>query len=348
MINNSIENSIIGIDLAKNIMHLVQVDQNGKKVGHQKVKRDELIGCLNNLNKSSLVVMEACGGGNYWSQEINKLDLQVKLMKTKDVKIYATSRQKNDYNDALAICKAARDPELKDVLPKSKEEQDIKFLHKIRSNTIRDRVQKTNSTISSLYEYGYNTKLSKNKFCKACKSEVELAYIEGYITSGVQSILLLECEEIENLCNKEKTLEKLIISNNKQNEKAIRLQTIFGIGAINASCLSVAPMENYATPRDFSASLGLVPKQYTSGDKIVLGGISKQGDRYARTMLIQAARTIAIRAKSDKESKDKLVQWAVKKFAENKSYNIICVGLANKLARIAYAVVTNGSEYVAN
>lgn len=348
MINNSIKNTIIGIDLAKNSMHLVQVDQNGKKIGYQKVTRDELIAYLSNLDKSSLVAMEACGGANYWSQEIAKLGLQVKLMKTKDVKVYATSKQKNDYNDALAICKAARDPELKTVLLKSKEEQDIKFLHKIRSNTIRDRVQKTNSTISSLCEYGYNTKLSKNKFCKSCMLEVELAYSKGYINSGIRSILLLECKEIEDLYDKEKTLEKLIISNNKQSEKATRLQTIFGIGAINASCLSVAPMESYPTPRDFAASLGLVPKQHSSGDKIVLGGITKQGDRYARTMLIQAARTIAIRAKSDKESKDKLVQWAVKKFAENKSYNIICVGLANKLARIAYAVVTNGSEYVAN
>ncbi|WP_250310838.1 transposase [Rickettsia endosymbiont of Oedothorax gibbosus] len=92
------------------------------------------------------------------------------------------------------------------------------------------------------------------------------------------------------------------------NTPPTRLQTIFGIGAINASCLSVAPIESYPTPRDFAASLGLVPKQHSSGDKIVLGGITKQGDRYARTMLIQAARTIAIRAKSGKESKDKLVR----------------------------------------
>lgn len=341
------DNIIIGIDLAKNIMHLVQVDKTGKKVGHKKLKRDELLHYLSSIDKATVVAMEACSGCNYWSQEICNLGLQVKLLKTKDVKIYAKSRQKNDYNDGLAICKAAMDPELKSVKAKSKEEQDISFLHKARMNTIKDRVQRTNSLMSSLFEYGYVTKLSKSAFCRGCSDEVKQAYEAHFISDQIHSLLIRECDEIKELCEKEKYLDKAIGASNKRSKKAIKLQKIMGIGPINASCLSIAPIETYPTPRDFSASLGLVPRQNTSGDKVYLGSITKQGDRYARTMLIQAGRSIAMRAKVAQKPKDRLLQWAQKKFAENKPFNVVCVGLANKLARIAYSVIINGTEYEA-
>jgi len=339
--------NIIGIDLAKNIMHLVQVNKTGKKVAHKKLKRDELLHYLSSIDKDTIVAMEACSGCNYWSQAISKLGLQVKLMKTKDVKVYAKSKQKNDYNDGLAICKAAMDPELKVVRAKGREDQDISFLHKSRMNTIKDRVQRTNSLMSSLYEFGYVTKLSKSVFCIECANEVTQAYEEHRLSERIHSILLRDCNEIKELCEKEKYLDKLIAACNKQNKKAVKLQKIMGIGPINASCLSIAPVETYPTPRDFSASLGLVPRQNTSGDKVYLGSITKQGDRYARTMLIQAGRSIAMRARVVKEPKDKLLQWAQKKFAEKKPFNVICVGLANKLARIAYSVIINGTEYEA-
>jgi transposase len=228
---------------------------------------------------------------------------------------------------------------------KSKEVQDITLIHKTRKNTIRDRIQKTNSMMSSLYEYGYVTELSKSKFCKSCKNEVEQAHEEGYISEQAYKILLIDCKEIEELCKKEKELDSLIAISNKLSSTAKRLQKILGIGPINASCLSIAPISSYENPRDFAASLGLVPRQNSSGGKEVLGGISKQGDRYARTMLIQAGRTIAIRAMRVKETNNVLVKWAQKKFAENKPFNVVCVGLANKLARIAHSIVVNETEY---
>lgn len=270
---------------------------------------------------------------------------QVKLMKTKDVKIYARSKQKNDYNDALAIAKAARDPELKTVRFKTKAEQDIRLLHNTRQNTIRDRIQKTNSLMSSLCEYGYVTQLSKSQFSRECAHEVEKAYQEKFLNRQAYALLMAECQEIKGLCEKEKLIDKLIIESNKQSSKAIKLQKIIGIGPINASCLSYAPMENYPTHRDFAASLGLVPKQHTSGDTVVLGGITKQGDRYIRTMLVQAGRSIVIRAKKAKDPTDRLTIWAQMKLAEGKPFNLLCVAVANKLARIAYTLVMNDTEY---
>lgn len=340
-------NTITGIDLAKKIMHFVITDQSGKVIKRFKTNREEFLLAISELEPDTLIAMEACGSSNYWAQEITAMSYKVRLLKTKDVKIYAKSKQKNDYNDALAVTKAARDPELKTVRAKSKAEQDISLLHKTRQNTIRDRVQKTNSLMSSLFEYGYVTKLSKTKFSRECYSEVEDAYQEKFLNKQAYELLMVECKEITVLCEKERLIDKLIIESNKQSVKAIKLQKIFGIGPINASCLSNAPIESYASQRDFAASLGLVPKQKTSGDEIVLGSITKQGDRYTRTMLVQAGRSIVIRAKKDKNPIDKLLIWTQMKLAEGKPFNLVCVAVANKLARIAYALVMNDTEYKA-
>jgi len=339
------DNIIAGIDLAKNIMHFALTNRSGEKIKQFKAKRDDFLSAIAQLDPDTLIAMEACGSSNYWAQEITRLGYKARLIKTKDAKVYAKSKQKNDFNDALAVAKAARDPELQSVKAKSKAGQDISLMHKTRQNTIRDRIQKTNSMMSSLGEYGYLTKLSKGKFCKACGSEVEKAYQENFISKQAYEILKIDCQEITALCEKEKLIDKLIVQSNKQSAKATKLQNILGIGPINASCLSNAPMENYETPRDFAASLGLVPKQSTSGDEIVLGSITKQGDRYARTMLIQAGRSVVMRAKTIKGPTDKLLIWAQRKLAEGKHFNVVCVGVANKLARIAYSVVINNTEY---
>lgn len=336
---------IAGVDLAKKIMHICVLDSAGKVNKKFKVAREEFLHKISELESGTIVAMEACGSSNYWAQQISELGFKVKLIKTKDAKVYAKSKQKNDLNDALAVAKAARDPELKPVKAKTKEEQDIGLLHKTRQNTIRDRVQKTNAMMSALLEYGYMTKLSKGKFSKECNTEINQAYEDGFLNKQAYAILQFECQEITALCAKEKSLDKLIVESNKQSSTAMRLQEILGIGPINASCLSNSSMETYSTPRDFAASLGLVPKQNTSGDKIVLGRITKQGDRYKRTMLIQAGRSIVMRAHRCKNPQDKLLQWAQKKLAEGKHFNLVCVGVANKLARIAHAVVMKNSQY---
>jgi len=336
---------IAGIDLAKNIMHFSLLNQEGKVFKKIKAKREEFLITVSGLPKNTLIAMEACGSSNFWAQEISQLGYKVKLIKTKDAKAYAKSKQKNDFNDALAVAKAARDPELKEVKAKTKDEQYINLIHKTRQNTIRDRIQKTNSLMSLLLEFGYATKLSKGRFCKQCDDEIEVAYHEKYISQESHDLLKVDCQEIAVLCKKEKDLDQLIVKSNKQNKAAIRLQKVIGIGPINASSLSNSSIESYPSPRDFAASLGLVPKQNTSGDKIVLGSITKQGDRYRRTMLIQAGRSVVMRAYKANCPDDRLINWAKRKIEEGKPFNVICVGVANKLARIAYVIVNQEQEY---
>lgn len=157
--------------------------------------------------------------------------------------------------------------------------------------------------------------------------------------------MLSDCDEIEQLIKREKELDKKIIAGNKQSVKAKLLETIPGIGPINASILSNKPMQTYETSRDFAASLGLVPKQSTTGGNIKLGGITKQGDRYARTMLIQAGRSIVMRLQKANPPKDKLYSWVKELQKTGKKFNVICVAVANKLARIAYACITKGVAY---
>jgi transposase len=270
---------------------------------------------------------------------------KVIVLKTKDVKAYAKSRQKNDINDAIAICKAAIDPDLKHVKLKSREEQTISYLHKSRQNVIQQRIQRSNSIMTSLQEFGFIVTCGKSKFAKNCEMYVSEAYDKDFITNDVNQEMLEDCKEIEQSIKREKELDSLIAKKNKSSEKAQLLVGIPGIGPINASILSIKPMEIYETAKDFAASLGLVPKQSTTGGKIKLGGITKQGDRYARTMLIQAGRSIVMRSFKANPPKDALYNFIAKLRKTGKEFNVICVAIANKLARIAYACVTKKIDY---
>jgi len=159
----------------------------------------------------------------------------------------------------------------------------------------------------------------------------------------------LDCQEIKQLLEREKQLDKEIKACNKTCAAAILLETIPGIGSINASISGNKSMEAYQSAKDFAASLGLVPRQHTTGGHIQLGSISKQGDRYARTMLIQAARAIVMRTfKANVPQNDALYSFAQKLKQAGKPFNVTCVAVANKLARIAYACVTRTRAYQAS
>jgi transposase len=349
---HTMQNNItIGLDLAKTKFHTVTLNSLGKKVSSEKIVREQMFIHFSSLqNKAqTLIAMEACSGCHYWANALKDIGFNVELLKTKDIKPYAKSRQKNDTNDALAIAKAARDPELKRVKIKNKYEQEIAFLHKTRSNTISERVSKTNSLISSLHECGYVSKLGKSKFARNVFQEIERAFKSNCLSPKLRDMMLEEAQEITQLLAKEGNLDKMIIAENKKNDKATNLQNINGIGAINASILSISSMEVYETGRDFAASLGLVPRQNTTGGKVVLGGISKQGDRYKRTMLIQGGRSVLMRAmmlkKNNKTSDDPLVLFAQKLLQQNKPFNVIAVAIANKMARIAWATTVKNRIY---
>jgi transposase len=341
--------NIIGIDLAKRKFHIAAINHNREVVLKKAITREDFFNkFLLNLAKKQTFAFEACGGCHYVAQVLQEQGHQVIMLKAKDVKAFAKIKQKNDINDAIAICRAALDPELMRVHIKSKQEQGISYIHKTRQNIIQQRIQISNSLITSLLELGYIVKCGKSKFAKSCSSYIEEAFKERYFDESVYAEMLLECQEIQRLLIRELNVDRSIIQKNKASELATKLETIPGIGPINASILSNKPMKNYNSAKDFSASLGLVPKQNTTGGNIKLGSITKQGDRYARTMLIQGARSIVMRSyrKGLVKKTDDIYQFIERLEARGKGFNLICVAVANKLARIAYSCYINNREYL--
>jgi len=336
----------IGIDLAKKIFHIAAINHNNKVILKRAINRQDFFEQLPILFPSTeTFAFEACGGCNYTAQKLQALGHTVILLKPKDVKAYAKSRQKNDMNDAIAICKAACDPDIMHVSAKSRDEQEIAYIHKARQNTIRQRIQRSNSLMTSMIEFGYVPNCKKAEFARMYLLYLEEAYKEGFLPKPVYEQMLADGQEIEHLLKRQQQLEKAIKTQNKKSPKAKLLQTIPGIGPINASILSIKPVELYETAKDFAASLGLVPKQHTTGGKIILGSITKQGDRYARTMLIQGGRAIVMRCSKVNPPKEPIYELVARLKKAGKPFNVICVAVANKLARIAYGCMLQHKEY---
>jgi transposase len=339
------EYKITGIDLAKTKFHIVALDFDHKLALKKALHRDDVLSYISTtFPKGSTFAMEACGGCHFWGQSLKSLGFHVILLKPKDVKPYAKAKQKNDINDALAICKAALDPELKHIHLKSQEEQTVAYLHKARQNTIRQRIQRSNSILTSLMEFGVVVKCSKSVFGKEAETHILDAFEKGSIPKAIFDQMMLDALEIKALLKRESVLDKEIRVYNRESEIAKILETIPGIGTVNASILSIQDMKSYASGREFSASLGLIPKQFTTGGEVKLGGITKQGNRYIRTMLIQGARAILMRTYKNNIPQNRIYDFAAK-LKEKKGFNVACVAIANKLARIAHACATKKQVY---
>lgn len=340
-----VEYKVIGIDLAKTNFHLVALNAEGKKAHAMRLHRDELfLYITRTFEKEIPIAMEACAGCHYWGQLFEQEGYKVILLKPKDVKPYAQSKQKNDTNDALAIAKAALDPELKHVHIKTKEEQTIAFLHKIRHNVVGQRIALSNALLTSLHEFGYTPVVRKAMFAKQAELFIKEAYEQGYVSTEVYECLLTDADDIKVLLTKEEQLTKRIKEHVKSSHQATRLLTIPGIGPINASILSIQPLSSYEKSSDFAASLGLVPRQSTTGGIIRLGSITKQGNRYMRTMLIQGARSVVMRLSRADCPTDPIYQFA-KRLRKTKPYNVVCVAVANKMARMVHALITQDKDY---
>lgn len=337
--------NILGIDLAKTIFHIVALNAEGNKILTKKLHRDQFLSyVLSNIPTYTLIVMEACGSCHFWARLFQKQGFTVKLLKPIDVKAFARSRQKNDTNDALSIARAGRDPEIKPVRIKNQTEQEISWLHKRRQHIIKQRVRMSNGLMSDLLEFGYCVKMPKARFAKEASEILLDAKEEGWISASLYERMQEIAGEIAMLLSQEAMIDKEIKALNCESEKAKILKTIPGIGEINANILSIAAFDHYDDCRSFAASLGLVPKQNSTGGKVSLGSITKKGDRYIRTMLIQGGRSIAVRAKIQQNPSDPLIKWA-KELLNRMSFNKACVAVANKLARIAYVCVTRKCTY---
>jgi transposase len=341
------EVNTIGIDLAKRIFQIHGVDKNGKTVLKKKLMRDQVLIFMTNLPKC-LVGMEACGGAHHWAREISKLGHEVKLMAPQFVKPYVKSN-KNDQADSEAICEAVARPNMRFVTVKSIEQQDILSIHRIRERLVKNQTALANEIRGLLAEFGLIIPQGINKV----KEKLTDVLNSGKL-SGISYQTFSDLRE-EFLANRTKIneLEKRLMEIAKQYDAYKQLTDIPGIGLITATALiaTVGNANCFKNGRQLSAWLGLVPKQHSSGGKEKLLSISKRGNVYLRTLLIQGARAVfnakmRFTTETQKVKKDysKFTGWMFN-LSERCGHNRTVVAVANKLARVVFAVLSSGNNY---
>jgi len=329
----------IGFDLAKNVFHVVCCDIHGKLIRKKMLKRSSVLEYFTNL-PPCLVGMEACASAHYWARKLAALGHQVKLIPPQYVKPYVRGN-KNDYNDALAIAEAVIRPEMRFVSVKTPEQQDIQALHRLRERRVQERTALCNQLRGLLAEYGMILPQGIRTVRQRIPALLEDA--DNGLSDLFRQLLAQSYQHLQELDHHIDYYTQEMKRQSQQHEACRRLQTIPGFGPIVASVFhsTVGNGEGYQRGRDVSASLGLVPRQHSSGGKDILLGISKRGDRYLRSLLVHGARSVVIQAaKKD----DKLSRW-INKIKEQRGFNKAVVALANKLARIGWAVLAKNSSF---
>jgi len=330
--------SVLGIDLAKNVFQIHGADAHGKRVFSKRVGRKELIELMGNF-KPCLIGIEACTGAHYWARLFSNMGHSVKMMAPQFVKPYVMSN-KNDRNDAKGIAEAVTRPEMKFVPIKTIEQQDVLLLHRARELSIKNRTSHSNQIRGLLSEYGIviNKGLSEMK-----KLSEVLESNKDKLTIKAIHIFQRMYEQFKIYDEQVLLYEKDIQAHVQSEAVCKEVLKIEGIGPITASALvaTIGDAKVFKNGREVSAWLGLVPKQHSSGNKIRLSGISKRGDRYLRCLLIHGARSALkhVDNKTDKKS-----CWAFNKKA-TQPFNKVAVALANKNARIVWAIMATGECY---
>lgn len=329
----------IGLDIAKTVFHLYAVNQMGRFVKKKQLRRKQLLAYTANI-EPCLIVMEACGGANYWAREFIAQGHQVKLIAPQYVKPYVKGN-KNDYNDAEAITEAAQRPNMRFVPIKSVEQQDVQNFHRQRERIKKERTALVNQVRGLLAEYG----IVINKGVGAVRKRLPeiLEDAENGLTPLTREMFAELLEELREIDQRLGQCDQRIQSITQNNDICRRLDEVLGIGPITASATYAAGGDgkDFVNGRHFSAWLGLVPGQHSTGGKSVLLGISKRGNAYLRTMYIHGARAVL---RHSENKTDRFSRWAQGVLAR-RGYNKACVAVANKMARIAWVIMAKGETY---
>ena len=329
----------VGLDIAKSAFHLYAVNKMGRYMKKKQLKRKQVLPYLARL-EPCVIAMEACGGANYWAREMKDLGHEVKLIAPQYVKPYVKGN-KNDYNDAEAIAEAVQRPTMRFVPIKSVEQQDIQNLHRQRERIKKARTALVNQVRGLLAEYG----IVINKGVAAVRKGLPgiLEDAENGLTLRSRELFADLLEELRVLDERFKQSEKQIEISNRGNEVCQRLDEILGVGPITASAVYAAAGngKNFVNGRHFSAWIGLVPGQHSTGGKSTLLGISKRGNAYLRTLFIHGARAV-LRHSANKT--DRFSLWA-QALLERRGHNKACVAVANKMARMAWVIMAKGETY---
>jgi len=327
---------IAAIDLGKHSFHLHAQDDRGHELYHKKFNRLGLIKHLASLAPCT-IAMEVCGGSHFMAREVARLGHTPKLIAPQHVRPYVKSN-KNDFADAEAICEAATRSTMRFVSPKTEAQQALAMLNSVRESFIKDRTATANRIHAALLEVG----ISLDTGFKSIRG-LPILLDECSLSPPIKKLLMGLHSHFNYLDGQVKALDKEIECQAAEDDLASRLMTMPCVGPITSSVLAaeLGDGKQFKCGRNYSASIGLVPKQHSTGGKAVLLGISKRGDRNQRRLLIQCARVYLIMLDRQKGA---LADWVRRLLSRHHSNLVVCA-LANKLARIAWAIAAHHSEF---
>lgn len=331
----------IGIDLAKNVFQVHGVDARGKAVLNKPLKRAQMAAFFANL-PPCLVGMEACAGAHHWARKLQSFGHTVRLMAPQFVKPYVKSN-KNDAADAQAICEAVARPSMRFVAIKSVEQQALLALHRVRQGWVKSRTAQANQIRGLLGEYGLILPQGIAHIAKRVPVLIEDGANE--LPGALRALLARLLDQLKALERQLAQLEAQIKAWHRDSDASRRLEQIPGIGPLTASALvaSIGEARTFDNGRQVAAWLGLVPRQHSSGGKPTLLGISKRGDAYLRTLLIHGARAVILAARRKPDQGG----W-LRDLLRRRNPNVAAVALANKNARIAWALLAHDRSYRAD
>jgi len=326
----------VGIDLAKNVFSLHGVDGAGRPALRRTVRRERLVETVAAL-PPCLIGMEACSGAHEWGRRFERYGHTVKLMAPKFVAPYRKS-SKNDGNDAEAVCEAVSRPSMRFVPVKSAEQQALLAMHRVRYGFVVERTAVINRLRGLMAEFGVVLPLRSVTVRRQAASAAEA--LPDLARRAVADLL----EQLQLLDRRIEGYDREIEAQARLSEPARRLMQIRGIGPTTALAIvaTVGNAREFKNGRQFAAWLGLVPNQYSSGGKSRLGHISKRGDAYLRNLLVHGARSVLQTAAAHD---DRLSRWALK-LQDRRGYYRTLVAIANKNARIAWALLARHQEHL--
>ena len=335
------EVSTIGLDIAKNVFHAHGVDERGRALFSRKISRTKLLDFFAGQPRC-VVALEACGGAHHWARELRDMGHDVRLIPPAYVKPFV-KRHKNDAIDAEAICEAAQRPNMRFVAIKEEEQQASGMIFRTRDLLVRQRTQLINAIRGHLTEYGWVA--PKGPSHVAMLGDLLEDEMAASVPEAARAMFRLMLGLLEELDGKIRDLDKDIARRAREDAVARRLMTIPGVGPITATAITALapPAESFAKGRDFAAWLGLAPLQRSTGGKQKLGAISKMGERTLRRLLIIGSSAVVLQASKRGAPKG---SW-LEQMLGRKPRMLVTVALANKTARIVWALLTKEEDYKA-
>lgn len=335
------EINVVGIDLAKTVYHVLGFDKGEQEVERHAFSRSQLVRWLSKLSPC-VVAMEACAGSSHWSEVCERLGHTARMMPPQYVKAYVKTN-KSDWADTAAIVEAASRPSMRFVKPKDESQRVIQALHRVRQQLIRQRTAVGNQLHGLVLEFGLSMSRGRAGLRRGIGLALDVEAVK--LPGAIREIVAERWSAWQALDKQAATYERQLIESARTDTRCRRLMTIPGIGPLSATALSAAlgDLSDFARGRDVSAALGIVPRHTGTGGRTQMLGISKRGDVQLRTLLIHGARAV-VRVAAKKT--DRLSRW-VTGLAARRGVNVASVALANKNARIAWALLHTGQDYCA-